>query len=72
MIFGGQHPTPDGSCVRDFIHVQDLAYAHVAAIDALDSAGAAHVFNVGCGRGYSVRGMAALCGPEPFEEVRLD
>jgi UDP-glucose 4-epimerase len=55
VIFGGQHPTPDGTCVRDFIHVQDLADAHVAAIDALDSPGAAHVFNVGCGRGYSVR-----------------
>jgi UDP-glucose 4-epimerase len=55
VIFGGRHPTPDGTCVRDFIHVQDLADAHVAAIDALGSAGAAHVFNVGCGRGYSVR-----------------
>ena len=55
VIFGGQHPTPDGTCVRDFIHVQDLADAHVAAIDALDQPGASHVFNVGCGRGYSVR-----------------
>jgi UDP-glucose 4-epimerase len=55
VIFGGQHPTPDGTCVRDFIHVEDLADAHVAAIAALDSPGAAHVFNVGCGRGYSVR-----------------
>jgi UDP-glucose 4-epimerase len=55
VIFGGQHPTPDGTCVRDFIHVQDLADAHVAAIAALDEPGAAHVFNVGCGRGYSVR-----------------
>jgi UDP-glucose 4-epimerase len=55
VIYGGQHPTPDGTCVRDFIHVQDLADAHVAAIDALDEPGAGHVFNVGCGRGYSVR-----------------
>jgi UDP-glucose 4-epimerase len=55
VIFGGQYPTPDGTCVRDFIHVQDLADAHVAAIAALDEPGAAHVFNVGCGRGYSVR-----------------
>jgi UDP-glucose 4-epimerase len=55
VIFGGQHPTPDGTCVRDFIHVQDLADAHVAAIDALDEPGASHIFNVGCGRGYSVR-----------------
>jgi UDP-glucose 4-epimerase len=55
VIFGGQHPTPDGTCVRDFIHVQDLADAHVAAIAALDEPGAWHIFNVGCGRGYSVR-----------------
>lgn len=55
VIYGGEHPTPDGTCVRDFIHVQDLADAHVAAIDALDEPGAGHVFNVGCGRGYSVR-----------------
>lgn len=55
VIFGDQYPTPDGTCVRDFIHVQDLADAHVAAIAGLDEAGAAHVFNVGCGRGYSVR-----------------
>ena len=55
VIYGGQHPTPDGTCVRDFIHVEDLADAHVAAIATLDEPGAAHVFNVGCGRGYSVR-----------------
>ncbi|HEV2888615.1 MAG TPA: UDP-glucose 4-epimerase GalE [Jatrophihabitans sp.] len=55
VIFGSRHPTPDGTCVRDFIHVQDLADAHVAAIAALDEPGAAHIFNVGCGRGYSVR-----------------
>ena len=55
VIFGGQHPTSDGTCVRDFIHVEDLADAHVAAIATLDEPGAAHVFNVGCGRGYSVR-----------------
>jgi UDP-glucose 4-epimerase len=55
VIFGTEHETPDGTCVRDFIHVQDLADAHVAAIAALDEPGAGHVFNVGCGRGYSVR-----------------
>ncbi|HST46803.1 UDP-glucose 4-epimerase GalE [Jatrophihabitans sp.] len=55
VIFGCDYPTPDGTCVRDFIHVEDLADAHVAAIAALDSPGAAQVFNVGCGRGYSVR-----------------
>jgi len=55
MIYGCDYPTPDGTCVRDFIHVEDLADAHVAAIAALDTPDAAQVFNVGCGRGYSVR-----------------
>ena len=55
VIFGCDYPTPDGTCVRDFIHVEDLADAHVAAIAALDTPAAAQVFNVGCGHGYSVR-----------------
>ena len=55
VIFGSDYPTPDGTCVRDFIHVEDLADAHVAAIATLDSPAAAQVLNVGCGRGYSVR-----------------
>jgi len=55
VIFGADYATPDGSCVRDFIHVEDLADAHVAAIATLDAPGAGHVLNVGCGRGYSVR-----------------
>ncbi|HEU5268747.1 MAG TPA: UDP-glucose 4-epimerase GalE [Jatrophihabitans sp.] len=54
-IFGSDYPTPDGTCVRDYIHVADLADAHVAAIAALDVPDAELVVNVGCGRGYSVR-----------------
>ena len=54
-IFGSDYPTPDGTCVRDYIHVADLADAHVAAIAALDAPDAELVVNVGCGRGYSVR-----------------
>lgn len=65
-IFGNEYRTPDGSCVRDFIHVEDLADAHVAAIATLDAPGAGHVFNVGCGHGYSVRevieAVAAVTG----------
>jgi UDP-glucose 4-epimerase len=56
-IFGDDYPTVDGTCVRDFIHVLDLAEAHLAALDALDAAPpASHsVFNVGTGIGGSVR-----------------
>ena len=52
-IFGTDYPTPDGTCIRDYIHVRDLAVAHIAALDYLAGGGtmAEHVFNVGTGRG---------------------
>ncbi len=53
-IFGTDYPTPDGTCVRDYIHVEDLASAHRLALDKL-TPGAALKYNVGIGRGYSVR-----------------
>jgi UDP-glucose 4-epimerase len=55
QIFGGSYDTPDGTCVRDYIDVRDLAAAHADVIGLLDQPGARHVFNVGTGRGYSVR-----------------
>lgn len=57
MIFGTDYPTPDGTCVRDYIHVQDLAHAHLLALDYLreNPDPQFHVFNVGNGQGYSVR-----------------
>jgi len=55
-VFGTDYPTPDGTCVRDYIHVHDLARAHVLALGALGAAGICRVYNLGCGGdGYSVR-----------------
>ena len=55
QVFGSDWPTPDGSCVRDYIHVQDLADAHLAALDYLAQENREHsVFNVGTGTGSSV------------------
>jgi UDP-glucose 4-epimerase len=54
-IFGTDYPTPDGSCIRDFIHVTDLAEAHVAALLHLQGGGDSATLNCGYGRGYSVR-----------------
>ncbi|AMD86559.1 UDP-glucose 4-epimerase GalE [Actinomyces radicidentis] len=56
-IFGTDYPTPDGTCVRDYIHVKDLAAAHIAALDYLAGGQemTEHVFNVGTGTGSSVR-----------------
>jgi UDP-glucose 4-epimerase len=55
-IFGSDYPTDDGTCIRDYIHVADLANAHVLALGALDSAGQL-IYNLGNGRGFSVRAV---------------
>jgi UDP-arabinose 4-epimerase len=53
-IFGDDYPTADGTCVRDYVHVSDLADAHIAALDWLMAGEASHSFNLGNGRGYSI------------------
>jgi UDP-glucose 4-epimerase len=53
-VFGQDYPTPDGTCIRDYIHVADLAEAHIAALDHLLRGGATEAFNVGTGRGQTV------------------
>jgi len=54
-IFGTDYPTPDGTGIRDYIHVEDLAAAHLHALDYLRAGGASETLNCGYGRGYSVR-----------------
>jgi UDP-arabinose 4-epimerase len=54
-IYGDDYPTPDGTCVRDFVHVDDLADAHIAAAEYLAKEGVSSEFNVGSGQGHSVR-----------------
>ncbi len=54
-IYGEDYPTPDGTCIRDYIHVTDLAAAHRVAVDYLIAGGASDIFNCGYGTGYSVR-----------------
>jgi len=54
-LFGTDYPTPDGTCLRDYIHVTDLAAAHVAALPFLEGRDGAHAFNLGTGEGVSVR-----------------
>ncbi|MFH1267703.1 MAG: UDP-glucose 4-epimerase GalE, partial [Planctomycetota bacterium] len=53
-VFGTDYPTPDGTCIRDYVHVEDLSAAHVTAMEALKP-GDARVYNLGIGRGYSVK-----------------
>jgi UDP-glucose-4-epimerase GalE len=54
-IFGEDYPTPDGTCVRDYIHVSDLAEAHISSVESLLQGGPSYKFNVGTGEGKSVR-----------------
>ena len=64
-LLGDDYPTPDGCCVRDYVHVTDLADAHVRAIDWLNrqpAQGVHEIFNLGCGSGYSVREVMAETG----------
>jgi len=54
-IYGTDYPTPDGTAIRDYIHVMDIADAHLLALDHLEKHPGAHVYNLCNGRGYSVR-----------------
>lgn len=65
-VFGDDWPTPDGTCIRDYVHVDDLAQAHSLALDYMDRHPGAHAFNLGNGCGFSVREVIAaaehVCG----------
>ena len=60
-LFGDDYPTTDGTCVRDYIHVDDLSSAHVAAIEKMSAGGNFNVYNLGNGNGYSVKEVIAAC-----------
>jgi processive 1,2-diacylglycerol beta-glucosyltransferase len=74
LVFGRDHPTPDGTCVRDFVHLLDVAAAHAAAAGALEAGAGRAVYNVGCGVGYSVGQVIdtirRVTGVEFVEETR--
>jgi UDP-glucose 4-epimerase len=59
-IYGTDYPTPDGTGIRDYIHIEDLAAAHLAALDYLDKGGDSTAINVGYGKGSSVREVMAM------------
>lgn len=71
-VFGQDYPTPDGTCVRDYVHVADLARAHILALEHLGAGGAPGSLNLGTGRGHSVREVLDAVGraagrPVPHE-----
>ena len=68
-LFGDDYPTPDGTCIRDYIHVDDLASAHVAAIDTMTESGVFGTYNLGNGNGYSVKEVITACEKAVGSEI---
>src|SRR5262249_1362857 len=61
QVFGTDYDTPDGTCIRDYIHILDLAQAHALALDRLRAGGESGFYNLGSEHGYSVREVIRLC-----------
>jgi UDP-glucose 4-epimerase len=61
-VFGEDYPTPDGTCLRDYIHVCDLASAHIRALEALERGAPSGAFNIGTGTPHSVRSVIDTVG----------
>jgi UDP-arabinose 4-epimerase len=71
-IFGDEYPTRDGTCIRDYIHVSDLAQAHLLALRALESGHAGGAYNLGNGRGFTVREVIASVEAVTGRALRVD
>jgi len=59
-IYGTDYPTPDGTCIRDYIHIDDIARAHVRSLEYLTDTGKSNVMNCGYGRGFSVKEIVSM------------
>jgi UDP-arabinose 4-epimerase len=70
QVYGTDYPTADGTCVRDYLHVADIAQAHVLALAAMPAAGTIGTFNLGSARGFSVREIVAACERAAGRPVR--
>lgn len=71
-LFGVDYPTPDGTCIRDYVHVSDLAQAHVCALARLGQIAGQYHFNVGYSKGYSVREILAAVERVSGKKIRTE
>lgn len=71
-VFGSDYATPDGTCVRDYIHVEDLCSAHLLALEALLGGGASEVYNLGNGAGFSVDQVIRVAGEVLRRPIPVD
>ncbi len=72
FIFGDDYDTPDGTCVRDYIHVTDLASAHVLSLKRLENGGSSTAYNLGNGNGFSVKEVIATVEKVTGEKVKVE
>jgi UDP-glucose 4-epimerase len=70
-VYGTDYPTPDGTCIRDYIHVQDLATAHVLGLNLLLAGGDSQIFNLGNGNGYSVQEVIETARQVTGKEIKV-
>ena len=71
-IFGDDYPTPDGTCLRDYIHVIDLANAHILALNYLRGGGESNIFNLGNGQGFSVKEMIVAAEKVTGQKIKTE
>lgn len=71
-IFGTDYDTPDGTCIRDYIHVNDLAKAHRLALEELFNKNTSNFYNLGIGKGYSVKEIIDLCRKITDKDIKSD
>ena len=70
-VFGEDYETPDGTCIRDYIHVLDLADAHIKAVEYLQKGNESNIFNLGNGVGFSVKEMIDCAKEATNEEIKV-
>ena len=68
-VFGDDYDTPDGTCIRDYVHVEDLVNAHLLALEYLRSGGESDVFNLGSSHGFSVNEMISAARSVTGKEI---
>ncbi len=71
-VFGDDYPTPDGTCIRDYIHVVDLAAAHVCALNYLRNGGESDFFNLGSGHGFSVKEIISTAEKVTAQKINVE
>ena len=71
-IFGDDYPTPDGTCIRDYIHVLDLANAHICALNYLRNGGVSNFFNLGSGHGFSVKEIISTAEKVTAQKIKTE